>query len=313
MIKKPLILGLYVFGIALPVLSPLGSWMLADAASTPLPAVQARQVLEKPLQYEVSVALKLIHVYVTDKKGNPVPDLAASDFTVTDNGQPVKVTDFERRVLQAAPFDVRAEEPVPAPAKKIEPVPSVNRDTNRSFFLYFDFAYNNPRGITKAKRAALHFLDTDIAPEDEVALVSYSMLKGITVHEYLTTDHSKVRQALETIGQKDVVGRADEVEEQYWQQATEGLRSYDNSRGANDRISQEVLETNIKRWESKQTVQRFLLGMTTLAKALRIVPGQKQFILFSSGIPASLLYGNQAGTPQGPTPGKGTLFETGDP
>jgi hypothetical protein len=53
--------------------------------------------------------------------------------------------------------------------------------------------------------------------------------------------------------------------------------------------------------------------MTTLAKALRIVPGQKQFILFSSGIPASLLYGNQAGTPQGPAPGKGTLFETGDP
>jgi hypothetical protein len=55
--------------------------------------------------------------------------------------------------------------------------------------------------------------------------------------------------------------------------------------------------------------------MTTLAKALRIVPGQKQFILFSSGIPASLLYGNQAGTPMDGNlkPGQGTLFETGDP
>jgi VWFA-related protein len=277
------------------------------------PSPQAGQSSTKPLQYEVSVVLKLIHVYVTDKKGNPVPDLAVSDFTVTDNGQAVKVTDFERRVLQAAPAVAPAEAPVPPPAKKIAPAPPAARDENRKFFLYFDFAYNNPRGITKAKKAALHFLDTDIAPEDEVALLSYSMIKGLVVHEYLTTDHSKVRQALETIGQKDVVGRADEVEEQYWQQATEGLRDWDNSRGAT--ASGEIGETNIKRWESKQTVQRFLLGMTTLAKALRIVPGQKQFILFSSGIPASLLYGNQAGTPMDGKlkPGQGALFETGDP
>ena len=34
----------------------------------------------RSLQYDVSVVLKLIHVYVTDKKGNPVPDLAMSDF-----------------------------------------------------------------------------------------------------------------------------------------------------------------------------------------------------------------------------------------
>lgn len=316
MIKKPLILGLYVFGIALPVLSLLGSWMLADADGTPLPAVQARQVLEKPLQYEVSVVLKLIHVYVTDKKGNPVPDLAVSDFMVTDNGQPMTVTDFERRVLQAAPPSPQAGESIKPPVEKSEPASPAGRETNRKFFLYFDFAYNNPRGITKAKRAALHFLDNDIAPEDEVALVSYSMLKGLTVHEYLTTDHSKVRQALETVGQKDIVGRADEVEEQYWQQALEGLRdSLGRDPGPMGSAQTEVAETNIKRWESKQTVQRFLLGMTTLAKALRIVPGQKQFILFSSGIPASLLYGNQAGTPMlgSQKPGQGTLFETGDP
>ena len=322
MIKKPLILGVYVFGIALPVLSLLGSRMVADADGTPLPAVQARQVLEKPLQYEVTVVLKLVHVYVTDKKGNPVPDFAVSDFTVTDNGQPMTVTDFERRVLQAAPAEAPAEAPPPPPAKKIEPALSVSPDENRKFFLYFDFAYNNPRGITKARRAALHFLNTDVAPGDEVALVSYSMLKGFVVHEYLTTDHAKVRKAIEDVGQKEIVGRADEVEEQYWQQATEGLRTWENSQGGGGKEdSQEVRETNIKRWESKQIAQRFLLGMSTLAKALRIVPGQKQFILFSSGIPASLLYGNQAGTPMGNRDsntgqfkaGSGVLFETGDP
>jgi VWFA-related protein len=291
--------------------------LLTQAGATS-PPPQAGQSSTKPLQYEVSVVLKLIHVYVMDKKGNPVPDLAVGDFTVTDNGQPVTVTDFERRVLQAAPAVAPAEAPVPPPAKKIEPAPPAARDENRKFFLYFDFAYNNPRGITKARKAALHFLNTDVAAGDEVALVSYSMLKGFVVHEYLTTDQAKVQKAIEDVGQKEIVGRADEVEEQYWQQATEGLRDWDNSRGATE--SGEIGETNIKRWESKQIVQRFLLGMTTLAKALRIVPGQKQFILFSSGIPASLLYGNQAGTPMGNRDDTGkwdqgskVLFETGDP
>lgn len=279
-----------------------------------------QQPAQKPLQYEVSVVLKLIHVYVTDKRGNPVPDLAVSDFTVTDNGQPMTVTDFERRVLRAAaPSEVPAEVPVAPPAKKTEPAPPAVREENRKFFLYIDFAYNNPRGITKARKAALHFLSTDVAPGDEVALVSYSMLKGFVVHEYLTTDHAKVQKAIEEVGQKEIVGRADEVEEQYWQQATEGLRDWDNSRGATE--AGEIGETNIKRWEAKQIAQKFLLGMATLAKALRMVPGQKQFILFSSGIPASMLYGNQAGTPMGNRDANTgqwdqnskVLFETGDP
>jgi VWFA-related protein len=279
-------------------------------------AAQAQQTPTKPLQYEVTVVLKLIHVYVTDKKGQPVPDLAINDFAITDNGQPVTVTDFEKRVLRAAAAAPQAAEPVESAAEKVAPNPPAARDTNRKFFLFIDFAYNNARGVTKAKKAALHFLDNDVAPEDEVALLSYSMIKGMSVHEYLTTDHSKVRKALETVGQKDIVGRADEVEEQYWQQATEGLRDMDNSRGAAIPGSKEIAETNIRRWESKQIAQTFLLSMTALAKALRMVPGQKHFIFFSSGIPGSLLYGNQAGTPSAYNPNKptfqGSLFETGD-
>jgi hypothetical protein len=34
------------------------------------------------LQHEVKVTLKLVQVYVTDKKGNPVVDLTKDDFLV---------------------------------------------------------------------------------------------------------------------------------------------------------------------------------------------------------------------------------------
>jgi len=52
---------------------------------------------------------------------------------------------------------------------------------NRKLFLFFDFAYNNLRGIIKAKEAALHFLDNNVRADDEVAVLTYSALKGLTV------------------------------------------------------------------------------------------------------------------------------------
>ncbi|NIO21804.1 MAG: hypothetical protein GTN76_14015 [Candidatus Aenigmarchaeota archaeon] len=51
---------------------------------------------EAELQYEVTVTLKLIQVYVTDKKGNPVLDLTKDDFFVFDNGHKQTLTEFER-------------------------------------------------------------------------------------------------------------------------------------------------------------------------------------------------------------------------
>ncbi|MBE0711922.1 MAG: hypothetical protein IH583_06020, partial [Candidatus Aminicenantes bacterium] len=115
------------------------------------------QTPSKPLQYEVSVVLKLIRVYVTDKKDNPVPDLAIGDFAITDNGQAVTITDFETRVLKVAAATPLATEPVESPMEKVATDPPAVRDMNRKFFLYIDFAYNNVRGVTKAKEAALHF------------------------------------------------------------------------------------------------------------------------------------------------------------
>lgn len=170
------------------------------------------RAVDKSLQYEVNVVLKLIHVYVTDKKGNPVPDLAVSDFTVTDNGQPMTVTDLERHVLKA-PTPPPPPDPQPAAAvEKAAREASPARTLNRKFFLFFDFAFSNARGIVKAKTAALHFLDSEVRGDDEVGILSYSMLKGLSIHEYLTRDHARVREIVAGIGSKDIAGRANDME-----------------------------------------------------------------------------------------------------
>ncbi len=276
--------------------------------SVSLSAPQGQEIekLQKPLQYEVSVTVKLIQVYITDKKGKPVMDLAKDDFIVFDNGAPVTVTEFEKHeLLPAAPA---AETEAPAQHIVSTPTPSV-QTINRKFFLFFDFAFNNQRGVDKSVKAALHFLDAQVIPGDEVALFSYSMLKGVTVQEYLTADHEKVREAVAAVTAKAIAGRAGEVEEQYWRQVSIGAPSESDTRSmaSFDRQARDIARA---RQESKIAAKNYILRLTTLAKALRLVPGQKSFILFSSGIPSSLIYGGQSGNPA-QLRGVGA-FDTGD-
>jgi VWFA-related protein len=276
--------------------------LLPARTSAPPAAGQAQpQAVTKPLQYEVTVVLKLIHVYVTDKKGNPVKDLAVGDFVVTDNGQPVKVTDFERRVLQAAadPKQEADRAPEAKPELVATPVADVQQ-TGRKFFFFFDFAFNNARGIGKAKTAALHFLDTEVRPDDEIGVLSYSMLKGVTVHEYLTRDLAKIREIVDAIGSKDIAGRANEIEQQYWLQVDLPLtdqRASDKPGGLTPVERAVVSNLEAQRAEGKRIAEVFILRLTSLAESFRYIPNQKHFLFFSTGVPGSMVYGNQAGNP----------------
>jgi len=254
-------------------------------------ASQEAVQLQKPLQVEVSVTLKLIQVYVTDKKGKPVQDFEKTDFVVYDNGQKKEITEFEKHILTKPAAKA---EPQPADEKIFQtPLLPADKVTvmTRKFFLFFDFAYNNQKGINRAKKAALHFIDTELSPGDQVGLLSYSMLKGLAIHEYLTTNHRKVREAVEVINAKDIAGRAEDIEEEYWRRAQEiplqPRARYD--------LRKSESQLRFERQESKNEARNFILTIADLAKALRYVPGQKSILFFSTGIVSSLIYGNQAG------------------
>ena len=90
-------------------------------------AAQSTAPLQKPLQHEVAVTLKLIQVYITDKGGKPAMVLGPSDFRVFDNGQAVEITDFEVHT---------AEEAARPPAAKAEPAPAPAGDSNGQEVLF---------------------------------------------------------------------------------------------------------------------------------------------------------------------------------
>ena len=92
---------------------------------------QQGQNTQQELSHEVRVTLKLIQVYVTDKKGNPVTNLEKGDFELLDNKKLQDITEFERHIL------------TPPPSKQMEDKAKVvaSKKLNRKFFLFFDFAF----------------------------------------------------------------------------------------------------------------------------------------------------------------------------
>ncbi|MBN2265815.1 MAG: VWA domain-containing protein [Candidatus Aminicenantes bacterium] len=289
-----------LFSLAAAVLACLllGAASAAPADTPRRTPSNAAQASDQTLQYEYDVVLKLIHVHVTDKKGNPVPDLTKDDFVVTDNGRVMTLTEFERQLL-ALPASEKAAPDAAAPIEAARAgstaptAPSPARVSGRKYFLFFDFAYNHVRGILKAREAALHFLDTAVRPDDEVAVLTYSGVGGLAIHEYLTSEHAKVRQVVEKIGHGDVKGRATQIEDQYWRLVQESPGAGPGAGiGLNYRAEAEAL-----RQESKSMAQKYMLTLTGLARALRLVDGEKHFILFSTGIPNSLIYGYASDSP----------------
>lgn len=261
-------------------------------------SVQPKQS-QRAFQYEVTVVLKLVQVFVADKEGNPITDLTKDDFILYDNGKLQKITDFEKHLL------TRPIKPV-IPEKKVEerleetqlpPSREVQTRMNRKFILFLDRDRNSMRGVVLSKKAALHFIDTRVQPDDEVAVFSYSSQGGLIIHEYLTTDHQKAREAVKRI--KGVPGGMPAP-------LDGGLSMEINPRteeSGEERVmtdKRQVEQQIMKGYQLDEVApipsdavartNNFINDMKDIAKVLRYIPGYKNIIFFSGGIPSSLLF-----------------------
>lgn len=224
----------------------------------------------EPLQHEVSVVLKLIQVYVTDKDGNPVTDLEKSDFILHDNGKLREVTDLEKHTFSKPKKDIAAIEQ----KDKVEKSPAYASTMNRKFFLLLDFYRNNVRGISKSKKAAQHFINTQIRPTDEVGILIYSKMRGIILQQYLTSDHQKISEALKQI--RGVPAEAGIP-------ISQGARSMDSSTPFSQNAPPELAFEKMK-------TRQFASELSDFAKSLQYIPGYKNVVLFSAGVPRYLIY-----------------------
>ena len=140
---------------------------------------------QKAVRFETTTQLVVVNVSARTKSGDPLPNLSAADFTVTEDGKPQQVKVFEFQSLGA---DVLAP-PVLAsrPAEPAVPVaksavasgiaPSkpgeVKYKDRRLLVLFFDQAGMPVADQLRAQQAALKFVNGQITQSDLVAVMTY--------------------------------------------------------------------------------------------------------------------------------------------
>jgi len=239
----------------------------------------AQEKIQQPtLQYEVSVTLKLVQVFVTDKQGRPVKDLNKSDFEIFDNGLPKTITDFEKHFL-AVPGKKPEQKEVAELQKTAVPPPVRLPKLNRKLFFIFDIQQNDLVGFARSKQAALHFMDTQVQPTDEVGILSFQARIGLKMYGYLSTDQKKVRKAIEKLKGTPGTGSGGLPTEPLGE-GGEGISAFLAPPHNPEADYAEMLRKN------------YVSVMTELAKTLRVIPGYKNIVFFSAGFARSTLVGD---------------------
>ena len=198
------------------------------------------------------MTLKLVRVYVTNPEGNPARDLEISDFVLYDNGKPQQISAFEKHFSLSPGVKPDLTEPVPATEAL-----SV---LERKFVFLLDYSNSDLEGIAKSREVILEFMGSQVRPADEVALISFQRPPRLVVHEDLTLDHEKIRTVLQKpLGLPGIGGG--------W--GSHAVLGHSVTRG-------EIMGGLGSRW--------FISRILDLAKSLRVIPGQKNIVLFSRGI-----------------------------
>ncbi|MFH1944853.1 MAG: VWA domain-containing protein [Acidobacteriota bacterium] len=203
----------------------------------------AKSTGDKNLQHNVTVVLKLIQVYVVDKKGDPVTDLTRGDFELYDDGLRKPLAAFEKHAVTSLE---KIQKTNPDAEVEMSPPPP---DMNRKFILLFDLTRTNISGIGMSKRTARRFIESNMQPHDEVTVMSYSTISGLSLHTYRSADRDIVLQAIERV------------------------------KGLPERKEDPLFD--------KMLTLSFLENVREYAKSLRLIPGNKNLLLFSAGIPNS--------------------------
>ena len=145
---------------------------------------------ERPLRHDASAAVKLVAVRVLGQDGRPVHGLRKEDFSLYEDGQAKTITEFEVHAITEKGMTI-----TPAPPSG-EAAGRAAGAAARKIFFFLDQQASDQAGKDKAKAAALQFLDTQVRPGDQVAVLGWYAMSGFYIREYLTADLDRIRRAV---------------------------------------------------------------------------------------------------------------------
>jgi VWFA-related protein len=193
----------------------------AQPPAQPQPADPAAQ----PPVFRAGINYVRVDVIISDKNGNPVADLQASDFDVSEDGKPQKIDTFKLIKLDGGTAESMKEPPKEI-RNDFDEESEAARDDVRLFAIFLD-DYHVRRGASMAVRGQLaKFIDTQIGPSDMVG-VMYPLEATGSVR--MTRNHSAVSRGLQGfLGRKYEYEPKNQFEEQYAHYPTETVERVRN-------------------------------------------------------------------------------------
>ncbi len=251
------------------------------SASTP---VHAQQRPLPPPQSAPSQAVSVLHtesnlvridVEVDDSSGKPITGLQASQFSITDNGKPQKITNFSYSDIEKVETTgVENAKPIVVPVDS--DAPEVSADVSdavrnhRMIVLFFDLTSMETDDLTRAHDSALKFVRKQMTPADLVAVVTFS--SRLSVLANFTNDRSVLEKAIAQI----VPGVSSDLASPLFAAAQNGEASVQEYTGA--AYTPDETEFNVFNTDQK------LAAVEGLADVLGAIPGRKAMVEFTGGL-----------------------------
>ena len=251
-------------------------------ASLPLSAQQ--QSVPPPPQSPASGNVALLHtasnfvridVEVNDRSGKPITGLKPSQFSLTDNGKPQKITNFSYADIEKIETaGAENTKPLVVPVDSDEPVASeavsdAIRD-RRLIVLFFDLSSMETDDLIRAHDSAQKFIRKQMTPADLVAVVTFS--SRLSVLANFTNDHAVLEKAVAQI----VPGVSSDLASPLDAAAQNGEVSVQEYTGA--AYTPDETEFNVFNTDQK------LAAVEGLADVLGALPGRKAMVEFTGGV-----------------------------
>lgn len=196
-----------------------------------------------------------VDVIVTDKAGNPVGDLKATDFEITEDGKPQAVETFKLIELNGGLIPGPDGPPRQIRTDSDEEIEAA-RDDVRLFGVFLDDYHVRDGSSMTARQSIARFIETQLGPSDMIGLM-YPLQPVSTIR--FTRNHDAVSKAIQQfLGRKFDYRPRNTVEEQYAHYPTEMV----------ERIRNQV---------SLSAIEGMIVHMGTLKE------GRKALLLVSEG------------------------------
>jgi VWFA-related protein len=236
--------------------------------TVPLASLQAQQ--QSDYTFRTQSELVLVNVTVRDKNGNLVRNLKPDDFTIVEDNKPQKLVSFDIENMDAiAPQDVAQAKAVPdasSPEAATAGAIAANRFKDRRLIvLLFDLSAMEPDEIDRAVTSAEHYVDTQMAPADLVAIVSLG--SSLLVNQDFTADHDLLKKQLKAFSSGSGQG---------YQEGTTGTT--EGTPDSGQPFTADDTEYNIF------NTDRRLEALRSVAEKLSHLQQKKSLIYFSSGM-----------------------------